>query len=165
MPIALPLHIFIHFIFAVLIGYLVGSHYQRLRLGIVAGIIGGFLIDLDHVLEYFLVYGPHFNIVYLFEGRQFLSSNQIHLWFHGWEYIPVILMAAWLLRRKKAVSIFLSAMILGASLHLITDCLINQYPLRNYSLSYRYSQNFSASKILSAAQYQKYIQDRQYFGM
>lgn len=165
MPIALPLHIFIHFILAVLVGYLVGSHYHRLHLGIIAGLIGGFFIDLDHVLEYFLVYGPHFNIVYFFEGRQFLSSNQIHLWFHGWEYIPILLLAAWLLRRKKAVSIFLAAMIFGASLHLITDCLINQYPPRNYSLLYRYSQNFSASKILSATQYQKYIQDRQYFGM
>jgi len=163
--IALPLHLFIHFILAVLVGYLVGSHCRRPYLGIIAGLVGGFFIDLDHVLEYFLVYGPHFNIVYFFEGRQFLSSNQIHLWFHGWEYIPVILLAAWLLRRQKTVSIFLSAMILGASLHLATDCLINQYPPRNYSLFYRYSQNFSASKILDAIQYQKYIEDRKYFGM
>ncbi len=163
--IPLPLHLFIHFSLAALIGYLVGRRFNRICLGIAFGIIGGFFIDLDHVLEYFLVYGFHFDLIYFLEGRQFLSSDKIHIWFHAWEYLPVLLLLSWFWRRQKAVLVILLALTAGAFVHLVSDCLINQYPPRNYSLIYRYMHDFSAQELLSPEQYQKYIRDRQYFGM
>ena len=62
MPLAL--HLGIHFALAVLSGYLLGSYFNNKKLGVIFGILGGFLIDLDHVLEYFLVFGPSFNLQY-----------------------------------------------------------------------------------------------------
>lgn len=165
MFIPLPLHLLIHLILACSVGYLIGLRFNKIWLGVLAGISGGFFIDLDHILEYFLVYGPHFNLVYFLEGRQFLSSDKIHIWFHGWEYGLILLGLARLLRRKKYIYVFLIALTFGGLVHLATDCLINQYPPQNYSVLYRYQQGFAAQKLLSPAQYQKYIRDRQYFGM
>jgi len=165
LPIPLPLHLLIHFTLAVLAGYLVGRRLGKTELGIIAGILGGFFIDRDHILEYFLVYGPHFNLVYFLEGRQFLLSDKIRIWFHAWEYIPVLLIVAYFWRRQKAVYVFILALTLGGLIHLMTDCLINQYPPQNYSLLYRSRHNFSAQELLSPEQYYKYQKDRQDFGM
>ncbi|MFA5155034.1 MAG: hypothetical protein WC453_01225 [Patescibacteria group bacterium] len=164
-PLPLPIHLSIHFILAVLVGYLAGKRFNQVKWGIIGGVLGGFFIDLDHVLEYLLVFGPHFNPIYFLEGRQFLTSDQIHIWFHAWEYVPLILLAAWLLRLKKVVAAFLVALTLGGLIHMFSDALINEYPLRNYSLIYRYEQGFSAKKLLNPSQYGKYQTDRFYYGM
>jgi len=159
----LPLHLSIHFILAVLVGWLLGRRFNKPVLGIIAGLLGGFFIDLDHVLEYFLVFGPHFNLVYFLDGRQFLASNQVHIWFHAWEYAPILLLLAWLLRKKKAVMVFILVLTVGALVHLASDCVINQYPPRNYSLLYRWRVNFSVDQILSPEQYQEFLNQKKYF--
>lgn len=164
MVLPLPIHLFIHFSLAVLVGYLVGRRCRHLWIGIMAGICGGFLIDLDHVLEYFLVFGWHFNIIDFFNGRQFLTSSQIHTFFHAWEYIPVLLILAWLLRQKRVVFTFLIAFTLAGFVHLVSDCVINNYPPRNYSLIYRYSVGFSVPKLLNPQQYQKFLEDQKSLG-
>lgn len=165
MVIPLPLHLFIHLFLSVLAGYLVGRFFNFRRLGIIAGILGGVLIDLDHVLDYFSVFGLRFNLGYFLEGRQFLVSDQIHTWFHAWEYIPVFLLIAWLFRRRRAVLAFILALTLGFFVHLVADSFINHYPFRNYSLLYRYQLNFSAPRLLDSEQYQKYLKDRQELGL
>jgi hypothetical protein len=165
MHIPLALHLFIHFILAVFVGFLVGRHFGKAKLGIIAGIAGGFLIDFDHILEYFFIFGPHFNFVYFIEGRQFLISNKIVLIFHAWEYIPALLIIAWLLRRRQNIYIFLLALTLGGAVHLASDCLINGYYPRNYSLVYRLSKNFNASYMLSPEQRELNAQYRQALGL
>lgn len=164
MQLFLPLHIFIHFALAVLVGYFVGWHFKKIWLGIIAGILGGFLIDLDHILEYFLVFGPSFNLQYFIFGRQFLVSDQIHIWFHAWEYVPVVLLVAWLFRRKNKIGVtaFLFAFALGIAVHLVTDCVVNLYPPQNYSLIYRWSQDFSAPQLMSSEQYQRNLEQKQW---
>ena len=164
MELPLPLHLSIHFVLAVLAGYLVGRHFKKIWLGIIGGVIGGFFIDLDHVLEYFLVFGPHFNFIYFAAGRQFLVSNKIHLWFHAWEYVPIVLAAAWLFwrQRKIAVATFLCALALGGFVHLVTDCVVNEFPPQNYSLIYRWSKDFSAPRLLSPEQYQRNLEHKQW---
>jgi hypothetical protein len=165
MTIPLPLHLFIHFTLAYLAGLAVGIRFKKVEIGIVAGILGGFLIDLDHLLEYFLFYGWHFNFQYFIEGREFVLSDQIHLWFHAWEYVPIILLFAYLVRRRQALAAFLAALALGGLIHLASDCLINDYSARNYSLIYRYWVDFSAPALLSPEQYQKYLESRVYFNL
>jgi hypothetical protein len=165
MHIPLALHLFIHFILAVFAGFLVGRHFGKVKLGIIAGVIGGFLIDVDHILEYFFTFGLHFNFIYFIEGRQFLISNKILLIFHAWEYIPVLLIIAWLLRRRRNIYVFLLALTLGGAVHLVSDCLINGYSPRNYSLIYRLGKNFNASYMLSPAQQELNAQYRQVLGL
>lgn len=165
MNIPLPLHLMIHFTLAYLVGLAVGIRFKKVGIGIVAGILGGFLIDLDHLLEYFLFYGWHFNFQYFIEGREFVLSNQIHLWFHAWEYVPIVLLLAFVVRRRQAFAAFLVALAFGGFVHLASDCLINNYPIRNYSLLYRYRVDFSASALLSPEQYQRYLESRAYFNL
>jgi len=159
----LPLHLSIHFILAVLVGWLLGRRFNKPALGIIAGLLGGFFIDLVNVLEYFLVFGPHFNLAYFLDGRQFIASSQVHSWFHAWEYAPILLLLAWLLRKKKAVMVFIIVLTVGGLVHLASDCLINQYPFRNYSLLYRWRVNFAADQILSPEQYQEFLNQKKYF--
>jgi hypothetical protein len=167
MILPLPLHLLLHFSLAVLVGFYVGRHFKKIWLGIVAGILGGFLIDLDHVLEYFLVFGLRFNFNYFITGREFLISDKMHVWFHAWEYVPLLLLAAWLFWRKKkiAVATFLCALALGGLVHLTTDCLINRFPPQNYSLIYRWQHNFSAEILLSPEQYQKNLDEKVEMGL
>lgn len=160
----LPIHLSIHFLLAVLTGYLFGRYFNRVWLGIIAGVCGGFLIDLDHILEYFLVFGPQFNLFYFLDGRQFLFSGKIHLFFHAWEYAPIFLLIVYFLRRYRTMQVFLLTLTFAALVHISSDCVINNYPPRNYSLLYRYQQRFSAKKLLNFAQYQEYIKNREYLG-
>ena len=152
MHIPLFIHLFIHFVLAASAGLLIGRYFNKAKLGIIAGIVGGVLIDLDHFLEYFFVFGFHFNPIYFLEGREFLVSNKILLIFHAWEYIPILLIIAWFLRRRKNAGIFLLALIFGGIVHLTADCVMNDYPLRNYSLIYRATKDFSVPLLLNPSQ-------------
>ena len=164
----LPLHLSIHFAMAVLSGLAIGISFRRFvdwRLGLMAGILGGFLIDLDHVIEYFLVFGSHFNLQYFLEGRQFLISDKVRLVFHAYEYFPLLLVLAYLLRQKKKVAIFLLALAFSGLVHLVSDSFINNYPPRNYSIIYRASKQFSTPDLLSPDQYRNNIELRAQLGL
>jgi hypothetical protein len=158
----LPLHLSIHFVLAVIVGWFIGRRFNKTALGITAGLLGGFFIDLDHILEYFLVFGSHFNIVYFLEARQFLASGRIHIWFHAWEYAPILFLAAWLVRKNKAVTAFILALALGGFIHLVSDCVINQFPPRDYSLLYRWRSGFAVEKLFSPEQYQEFLENKKY---
>jgi len=161
----LSLHLLIHFSLAVLSGYFVGHWYKNVKLGVVLGIIGGFLIDLDHVFEYFLFYGLNFNLTYFLEGREFLLSDKIHLFLHAWEYIVLFSFLIIIFRKRKLIKFILITLLFAGTVHLITDCFINNYPPKNYSLIYRAKQNFLMPKILSSEQYQNNIEERKKLGI
>lgn len=160
----LYIHLSIHFILAVLTGYAVGKYYRQPKIGLLAGIAGGFLIDLDHVLEYFIVFGWQFNLANFLMGYQFLDSGLIRLWFHAWEYIPIFIILAWFFRRNLVAKTIILTLVWSGSVHLVSDVFINNYPVRNYSWLYRYHQDFQAKNLLSEAQYQKYQADRIFYG-
>ena len=165
MDIPLYLHLSIHFSLAVLTGYLAGRYFKNIWLGIIVGIAGGFLIDLDHALEYLLVYNWHFNLGYFFDGRQFLLSEKLRLLFHAWEYVPILLGAAYLFRNHKTVKIILITLALAGTVHLLSDVVINQVPLKFYSLSYRASENFEMKNLTSPAIYEANQELKRELGM
>jgi len=153
MELPLPLHLLLHFSLAILVGYLLGRHFKKVEIGVIFGFLGGFLIDLDHVLEYFFVYGWHFNLSHFLDGYQFLSSEKLYLVFHAWEYLPLLLLLATIFKKYKNIQAALVTLAFAASIHLLTDSFLNQYPLEYYALSYRYENNFSASKLLNPTEY------------
>jgi uncharacterized membrane protein (UPF0136 family) len=165
LPLPLPLHLSIHFIMAVLSGLLIGFYFKKTWLGIIAGICGGFLIDLDHVLEYFLVFGPHFNLAYFIEGRQFLVSDKVRIIFHAFEYVPVLLIMAYLFRRRQAVAVFLMALTFAGFVHLVSDSIINNYPPQMYSIYYRAAKGFRTVELSSSAQYQNNLDLKHELGL
>ncbi len=150
----LYLHLLIHLSLAILTGYVAGRFFKNVYLGLIAGLAAGFFIDLDHVLEYFLVFGPSFNLQYFLESRQFLLSDKIRLYFHAWEYVPLFLAVAWLFRKRQKVKIIFITLAIAGTVHLISDVFINNYNFKYYSLVYRYQQDFASEKLLSPAAYQ-----------
>ena len=164
----LPIHLSIHFLMAVLSGLAVGLYFRKnvdWKIGLLAGVLGGFLIDLDHVLEYFFVFGLTFNIRHFIEGREFLLSDKIRLVFHAHEYFPLLVLSAYLTRHKKSLSVFLLALGFAGFVHLVSDSFINNYPLKNYSIIYRASKGFSAPALLSPAQYQNNLELKAELGL
>ena len=153
MELPLPLHLFIHFFLAIATGYLLGRHFKKVWLGIIFGFLGGFLIDLDHVLEYFFVFGLRFNLVYFLQGREFLTGEKVHLIFHVWEYLPLLVLIAIIFRKRKIFQAAILTLAVAASVHLLTDCLINSYPVKFYSIVYRAENGYSAQKLFSPEQY------------
>ena len=146
----LLLHIFIHFILAIGLGYGLGRYFKKPWLCLILALLAGWLIDLDHVLEYFLVFGPHFNLIYFLQGREFLLSDKIHILFHAWEWVLLLGSVACLIwKKKRTIAIVLITIAAGIFIHLWTDVFINQYAPQNYSIIYRATQGFSAPKLLS----------------
>ncbi|MEI6529412.1 MAG: hypothetical protein WCN88_03380 [Candidatus Falkowbacteria bacterium] len=165
MNIPLPIHLLIHFSLAILSGYMAGRHFKKLEIGILLGFIGGFLIDLDHVLEYLIVFSGHFNLRYFLQGRQFLVSDQIHLWFHAWEYVPILIIFGLLLKKRKTLEVIAITLAFAMGIHLITDSIINRCPPKFYSLAYRASLNFSSPKLMSIDGYQENLKLKQELGL
>ncbi len=150
----LGLHLSIHFIIAIICGLSFGLYFKKPYWGLLAGLLGGFLIDLDHVLEYFFAFGLKFNLYEFLNGYQFLSSDKIYLIFHAFELFPILLILVYLLVKKKTLSFFLLTLAFSGFVHLISDCYINNYPPRNYSIIYRASKNFSAPELLREHQWE-----------
>lgn len=161
----LPLHLSIHLIIAILSGLAFGLIFKKVFWGLMAGILGGFLIDLDHILEYFFIFGLKFNLSEFLQGYQFLVSDKIYLVFHAFEFFPLLLLFAYLLRKKEIISFFLITLAFSGFVHLISDCYINNYPPKNYSIIYRASQNFSAPKLLRAQQWENNLKAKQELGL
>jgi len=163
--ISLTFHLLIHFLFALLSGLTFGIIFKKIYLGISAGIIGGFLIDLDHVLEYFFVFGLRFNLNNFLDGLQFLTSDKIWLVFHAYEYFPLLLLIAYLLRRRFLISFFIITLAFSGLVHLVSDSYINNYPPKNYSIIYRATKNFSAPALLNSEQWSLNLKVKENFGL
>lgn len=163
--IPLPFHLLIHLALAILVGFFCGRRFKQIKLGIIIGFIGGFLIDLDHVLEYLIFFNWRFNFLDFIAGRQFLLSDQIHLWFHAWEYVIVLLLGAWVFKKYKTAQLVLFTLALAISVHILSDSVINNFPLKYYSLSYRAEMNFAAEKLLSPEEYLKNLELKRELGL
>lgn len=164
--ISLAKHLLIHFIIAALSGILCSYIFKGpVLLGLLIGIMGGFLIDLDHVLEYFIVFGLKFNISSFFKSHQFLKSDKIYLVFHAFEYFSVLIVLSYFFRHNQFLSFVLITLAMSGLVHLLSDCVINNYPLKNYSIIYRASRNFSALKLLRAHQWENNLKMKRELGL
>lgn len=157
---SLALHLSIHFLLAISVGLLVGRFFRSWPVALTASILGGFLIDIDHVLEYIFFF-HNFNISGFLSGQQFLLSQKNYLYFHAWEYLPLILFLAWAFRKKEKVFVSLLALACGVFVHLATDVAINRFSIKFYSITYRAEHNFLAQDILPAWQLEKDAKLRQ----
>jgi len=114
------------------------------------------LIDLDHLIDYFLAFGPDFRLDYFASGYQFLKSGKIYVLFHGVEYVIIALILAALLKNKACKSAFL-AVALGLFFHLSADSVANDIPAKSYSLIYRIENRFELEKLVSREHYEKHL--------
>ncbi len=159
MILSLPTHLSIHIFFSLLAGGIVWRIWKKPFLAFTFGIIGGFLVDLDHFIDYYLAFGWNWNWEYFKNGYQFLKSGKIYVLFHGWEYVIILVLLTLLLRNKYAKTIFLS-LALGLFFHLCADVVIDETPIKSYSIVYRIKHNFDIYYINSPQNYEKYLKKR-----
>lgn len=159
MGLSLPLHLSIHLFFSLLAGLIVWRIWKKPLLAVFFGFCGGFLIDLDHVIEYFWVFGWNWQWQYFRRGYQFLKSGELHVLFHAWEYVIILVLAVFLFKNKYVRTILLS-LALGIFFHLATDVIVDDMPIRAYSLNYRIANNFEIARIVKKANYEKHKERR-----
>lgn len=131
----LVLHLIISFFVFVLI-YIFFKSWKLAALGFLSGI----LIDLDHLIDYFLVYRTNFKPEKFFNGYQFIESKKSYVFLHGWEWIIVMLLIGFFagsIRPAIAIGI-------GMFGHLAVDQILSfkNEPLF-YFLTYRFIKKFN----------------------
>jgi hypothetical protein len=115
-----------------------------------AGIaLGGFLIDVDHVVDY-LVFErqrdlrPGVFLRYYLEGR----ARRVVLALHSYELFALLLLIAW-----RTDALLLWGYVLGGLMHLLLDLLYNGELMPHsisafYSFAYRLSRGFRTATLL-----------------
>lgn len=157
---SLPVHLLIHFSLSLLVGIIVWRIYGKPLLSFLGAVVGGFFIDLDHVLDYFFAFGLNLNLVQFFSGMQFLKSDKMYLLFHGWEYVLILLIATFFVK-SEAVKTILLAIALGFFVHLCTDIVINEgMSVKGYSVVYRFKNNFEIEHIVTPEHYENHMKIR-----
>lgn len=117
--------------------------YHFLLIIIFGAILGGFLVDVDHLFDYFLTFGTTFHLDDFLTGRAFLISKKIFVPLHAWELVIVLSLLIMNVKRKM-LKYFLIALTLGLVSHLVYDAYSNDISLLGYSFFYRVIHNFDA---------------------
>ncbi len=102
--------------------------------------LGGIFIDLDHLIDYFLVYRFKFSFRN-FMRRDFLKSRKVFLFLHSWELLVLIAAAGWYV---NSVSLSILSLAMGA--HLLIDYVQKRNHLF-YFLLYRFTKGFDLNKL------------------
>jgi hypothetical protein len=159
MSLSLPLHLLIHFMFSLLAGLIAWRIWKKPILAAIFGVLGGFLIDLDHFIDYYLAFGFDWKWQYFEKGNQFLKSGNIYVLFHGWEYVIILVLLLFIIKNRYAKTILLS-LALGIFFHLATDVVVDDMPVKSYSLNYRIAHDFRIAQIVKAENYEKHVERR-----
>jgi len=104
-------------------------------------VAGSILIDLDHLIDYFIFYKDKFCLQDFFIGR-FLKSGKVYLFFHSWE-ITIFLLILSFAFNLRGLSVFS----FGLAVHLLID----NFQRKNRFfclLVYRGIKNFDAKVLL-----------------
>lgn len=158
----LYLHILIHIVFALSAGLIVFLIWKRPGYAFFSAFFSGVDVDFDHFIDYYLALGFHWNWEHFKVGYQFLKSDKLYIFFHGWEYIIVFLIAGFIFRAKPVKSVFF-ALALGLAFHLSADVVIDGLSPRSYSIIFRARNNFDIEKMVSEDHYQKHMKEKKIF--
>lgn len=152
-------HELTHFFLSLCVAFIVWKKYKKPLPAIFAALIGGILIDLDHLFDYFLAFGPHINLSYISNGFTFLKSGKIYLLLHAWEWVVLFLITVSLSKSKVVKSVLLS-FALALFLHLLVDIKVNHVTVSGYSIIYRLENNFDLKKLVTAEHYKTHLQQK-----
>lgn len=136
----------IHFSLALTAGGFLSLVFKNPFL-ILAGIAVGFLVDADHLFDYFYWAGAKFSLKDFLQPKKYvLATKKVFVLFHGWEY----LIAFWFLGKYLAINLRLPGfewtLCLPYFLHLSWDQIICTKNPFAYFLTYRIINKFSLNK-------------------
>jgi hypothetical protein len=156
-------HLSIHVLLAILAGFLVWKIYRKLFWAFFCSMLAGVLVDFDHFIDYFLAYGWSFNFYYFIKGYEFMKNNKNYTFFHGWEYVAILLLLWLLVKNKFAKTIFL-ALTLGLFFHLAADVVIDGVPVKSYSIMYKIKNNFDVERLVTPEHWERHQRNREALG-
>lgn len=116
----------------------------------IAVMVGGVLIDLDHVFDYVREYGFRIDIAHFFETFYHTRYRRIVLLFHAWE----LMIALGLIASATGWNPWLWGLTIGASTHLALDQTFNYTRPGSYFLLWRLAKGFQREKIIRQYPYQ-----------
>lgn len=102
---------------------------------------GSILIDLDHLVDYFLYYKSKFNLQD-FLNSSYLKSGRVYIFLHSWEIIFGLFILGTISKRLE-----LLILVLGATIHLFIDNL-QRKNIFSYFLIYRIIKKFQVKVLL-----------------
>ncbi len=114
--------------------------------------IMGIFIDLDHFIDYIRENGWSFKIKNFFQVCHTCQFNRIFLLLHGWEWLILWGIAAWLTDWNP----WMVGAFIGFSQHIVLDVFYNGSNLLPYSLIWRWKKDFHFDTIFSNLKSRKY---------
>ncbi len=139
----------VHAITSLSIGALMWFFTKSLYAGILC-FISGFFIDIDHIIEYVIHYGwKNFSFKRLFQVCEQTTKlercrfQKIYLIFHSGE-LAILLWIVFILTKD----IYLFAIAIGYSIHLIMDCIGNPTHPYYIFITFRAIKDFDTEKLI-----------------
>lgn len=160
---SLFIHEFVHIVISLLVFFLILKKTKNFLPSFIGIILGGVLIDADHLIDYLFVFGTKLNLKYFGRGYQFLKSEKMYVFVHSWELVVIlVLLFVFFLKNKKIIfiSIFCLSLALGIFSHLISDVFLNQIPFKSYFLYIRYKNKFEIKNLLGPYNYQNLLKEK-----
>src|SRR3989339_240628 len=133
-----------HLGISLMLGHLIFKRYKRV-LSYILALISGFLVDLDHLLDYFIHEGLKFDPSNFFFGLHYHETNTSYIFLHSWELVLLPGVFTFFSRKKY---IWLP-LVLGLVGHLIWDHLTNPAYWYTYFLTARYLHGFALEKLFA----------------
>ena len=140
-----------HVTFSAIISGLLYLSFKSWGLAISSFIIGVF-IDLDHFVDYIREYGWRIKVKDFFDRCYTCQFDRIMLLWHGWEWMALLSISAWLTDWNPWVT----GALIGYSHHIILDMLSNSNAMRSYSLIWKWKNDFHFDTIFSNLKHLKY---------
>lgn len=139
-------HEIIHFATSLMVTRLVNFFFGNLLFACIGAFLGGFFIDVDHLIDYYIAFGTRLHLPTFFKGTHFKKNNKVFVLLHGWEYVLVLLVIS-LFVNNSQLFVFLLSLALGTFVHLVVDASTNNVKIKGYSILYRIKHNFKNSSI------------------
>lgn len=105
----------------------------------------GVLVDLDHFIDYWYSEGrPCFDLHTFLRTRYWQKSGRIFVFFHAFEYLPVVFLVWQAFKGRKWAVAATAAM----SSHILADHFVNELRPLGYFILYRLAHGFRSQELL-----------------
>jgi hypothetical protein len=136
-----------HFFLSLAVGFLLwkafdGKRRRTLILSLCFALLSGLFIDVDHLFDYYVVYGFAWNFQRFMSTDYFDKSGKNYVFFHGFEYVFILGIIAFFLKNKEK-KLFFTVLATSMFVHLFTDILLFSIPVKNYFIIYRILTGFN----------------------
>ena len=108
-----------------------------------ANLIAGIFIDLDHLFDYLYTHGRPFKVKDFFRVCNNSQFNRIFLFLHGWEWVALLGMAAWVTGWNP----WITGTFIGIGQHIFFDAFHNSSGFKSYLLFWRWKKDFDFDSI------------------